>query len=226
MSLMLSRVIPAPATLPALGAHTLLGQPDSSGANPGVTPAINTESGSALIVFLSGYTSNSGPPTDTYANTWPLDSSQFYLPYGTAFQVRAYAKINAAGGNGHQITFNKIDVPAGELTIPFIEVRNVSSIAQRTLNYVNQGSPLTSNAVTTTGPAVLVAAWWGDAGSQNHTAVPNNGFTVIDSYLALPASLGVQCAIAYREVSSAGTYDVTWTETPDQGAALWLFALQ
>ena len=42
----------------------------------------------------------------------------------------------------------------------------------------------------------------------------------------LPPNSAVQCVVAVREVMTAGTYNVTWTETPDQGAPLWLFAFQ
>jgi len=36
----------------------------------------------------------------------------------------------------------------------------------------------------------------------------------------------VQCAVAVKEVSAAGEYEVTWTATPRQAAQLWLMALQ
>ena len=75
------------------------------------------------------------------------------------------------------------------------------------------------------GPATLVAYWWGDAGvDDDKTAVPDNGFTVVDSILLAGAL--VQCAVATKEVAEAGTYDVTWTATPTQGAQLWLVAVQ
>jgi len=54
--------------------------------------------------------------------------------------------------------------------------------------------------------------------------VPDNGFVVVDSVLAAGAL--VQCAVAVREVADAGTYDVTWTATPTQGAQLWIVAVQ
>jgi len=79
--------------------------------------------------------------------------------------------------------------------------------------------------VTTTGPATLVAFWWGDAPPPMvKTAVPNNGFTVIDSFL--DEGELVQCAVAVKNVAAAGTYDVTWVATPAQGAQLWLIAIQ
>lgn len=87
------------------------------------------------------------------------------------------------------------------------------------------GQSLTSAPVTTTGPATLVALWWGDGGaSGDKVAVPNNGFAVLDS-IGDEGSL-VQCFVAAKEVAEAGTYDVTWEATPPQGAQLWLVAVQ
>jgi hypothetical protein len=79
--------------------------------------------------------------------------------------------------------------------------------------------------VTTTGPATLVAFWWGDADvADDKTAVPSDGFQVVDALL-LEGAL-VQCAVATREVGAAGTYSVTWTATPLQGAQLYLVAVE
>ena len=36
----------------------------------------------------------------------------------------------------------------------------------------------------------------------------------------------VQVAVAVKQVAAAGTYDVTWSATPNQGAITWLVALQ
>ena len=75
------------------------------------------------------------------------------------------------------------------------------------------------------GPATLVAFWWGDGNApDNKVAVPNNGFTVLDS-IGLEGAL-VQGFVAAKEVDAAGTYDVTWDATPVQGAQLWLVAVQ
>ncbi len=106
-----------------------------------------------------------------------------------------------------------------------LEVVNGGTVRDVQWREVRSGEPLRSPTVTTTGPAVLVAWWWGDAGvEQNKTAVPDSGFTVIDSVLREGAL--VQCAVAVREVADAGTYGVTWTSTPLQGAQLWLVAVQ
>jgi len=48
------------------------------------------------------------------------------------------------------------------------------------------------------GPATLIAIWGGDSFELDHTAVPDNGFTVIDSYLNFGnnGETGVQVAIS------------------------------
>ena len=63
-------------------------------------------------------------------------------------------------------------------------------------------------------PATLVAVWWGDAFVYKMTAVPDNGFRVIDRFLELPPQSGVQCAVAVRQVDRAGTWRVTWHGSP------------
>lgn len=87
------------------------------------------------------------------------------------------------------------------------------------------GQSITSLPVTTSGPATLVAFWWGDAGmGRRKVALPNNRFRVVDSVMK-PGPL-VQCAVAVRQVSKAGTYDVSWYSSPRQGAQLWLAAVE
>ncbi len=51
---------------------------------------------------------------------------------------------------------------------------------------------------------------------------------MIASFLDLPPLSAVQCAVAYKQVTGAGTYSVTWTQSPnyDIGAPLWLLAFQ
>jgi len=36
----------------------------------------------------------------------------------------------------------------------------------------------------------------------------------------------VQCAMAVKTVAAAGSYNLTWTATPIQGAQLWLIAIE
>ena len=211
-----------------LGAHTLLGQEDGHGANPATTEPITTQAaGSALIAFSAGYASNPNCPTDNKANVWSqLGSPVVYNGYDGQFDVKAYVSMSARGGSDHTVSVVKTGVENGELTLPFIEVRNANVLQAVARNYPTAGTPLTSGNVTTTGPATLVAVWWGDATGLKHSAMPDNGFTIIENFVDLPPNSAVQCVVAWREVAAAGTYNVTWTETPDQGAPLWLFAFQ
>jgi hypothetical protein len=161
-------------------------------------------------------------PSDNKGNAFTLlGQDQKYTRYpdsGTAL----YAGANITGGANHVISTT---TPSeDEITFAAVEVVNGTRVQQFEWNEQLQ-APLTSRSVTTTGPATLVAFWWGDAPEpQNKTAVPNNGFFVIDSILQSGAL--VQCAVAVKNVTAAGTYDVTWTATPAQGAQLWLVAIQ
>ena len=70
-------------------------------------------------------------------------------------------------------------------------------------NEVPAGKPLISSKVITTGPATLVAFWWGDAGvKHDKKAYPGEGFKLIDAVLESGAL--VQCAVAVKHVTEAG----------------------
>ncbi|GAB2579052.1 hypothetical protein ISP15_00505 [Dyella jejuensis] len=214
---------------PSLGAHTLLTQSEGLGASPAVTAPLTTQPhGSSLIVFNGGYSSNAAGPRDRYGNRWKQlgNDVPFGNGYGDRFNVKAYVALDAKGGPGHTVSFAKDGNATGEISIPFIEIRHAGVLRDVSQNYAPTGLQLTSGNVTTTGPATLIAVWWGDGGVKRMTAVPNNGFAVIESYLTLPDNSGVQCAVAYKQVAAAGTYNVSWTGAPVQGAILWLLAFQ
>lgn len=214
--------------VPTLGAHTLLWQENQNGVSPAVTTPIATQTtGSSFIVFSAGYISNSNAPTDNKSNFWTLLGAPVVYHGYDAFDVKAYVSLSANGGAGHAVTIVKNGYAQGEITMPFIEIRNADVLQDVAQNYPS-GPQLTSGSVTTTAPAVLLAFWWGDGSGLTHTADPDNGFTPIDheQLLDLPPLSAVQCTVAYKEVAAAGTYNVTWTQAPDPGAALWLLAFQ
>ncbi|QBB71196.1 hypothetical protein ELE36_13005 [Pseudolysobacter antarcticus] len=220
-------MVSATFTIPTLGAHSLLGQENQVGVSPAVTSPMTTQtSGSSFVVFSAGYISNSNAPTDNKANLWMLlGSPVVYHGNNNAFDVKAYLSLAGNGGNGHSVSIVKNGYAQGEITLPFIEIRNADILHDVAQNYPS-GAQLTSGSVTTTGPAILLAFWWGDGDGLTHTAVPNNGFSVIESFLNLPPLSAVQCVVTYKQVKAAGTYNVTWTQSPDPGAPLWLFAFQ
>ncbi len=222
------RATPASRSAPSLGAHTLLVHSEGRGVTPALTDALATQAaGSSLIVFNGGYAENVAGPTDNYANTWkPLGRP---VPYGNGydgFNVKAYLALSAKGGANHTVSIAKNGNAPGEISVPFIEIRNAGVLQDVAQNYPAAGLVVTSGEVTTTGPATLVALWWGDGGVKRMTAIPNNGFRVIDSFLQLPDNSGVQCAVAVKQVSAAGTYSVSWIGSPVQGAILWILAFQ
>ncbi|MEO5559412.1 MAG: hypothetical protein ABIO49_06365 [Dokdonella sp.] len=211
-----------------LGSHTLLAHEDGNGPPIATTAPITTAvSGSALIAFSAGYTDNDQPPIDSESNAWePLGNPVVYRGYNGEFNVKAYLALHATGGAAHTVTIAKNGVPAGEITIPFIEIRQAGTLQSAAHNYPAASTTLTSGTVTTTGPATLVAVWWGDAAGLHHSAVPDNGFAIIENFVDLPPNSAVQCVVAYKEVSASGTYQVSWSTSPAQGAPLWLFAFQ
>ena len=236
----------------ALGAHTMLNQSEGDGSSPAVTSAIHTQDGgSSLLVLVAGHADNDAEPTDSYANTWKrVGDAVTYNGYDGRFNARAYIAIGAHVGKRHTVQVLKAGSPNGEITIPFIEIVQAGKLQDVAQNYPTPGvtaraankltrawqgmtggpdttnTTLTSGTVTTTGPATLVAVWLGEAYIYNMSAVPGDGFKVIDSYLHLPPNSGVQCAVAIKQVDKAGTYSVTWNDSPAQGAILWLFAFQ
>lgn len=211
---------------PGLGAHAIAFH--RIGDNPSVitTPAMATErTGSTLVVSVGrGDFGAHALPTDNKGNApfTQLGEAHTYTNWpssGTAL----YSFTSMAGGDGHVV--RATTPPNDEVTLAAVEVLEGTRIQAAEWREVLAGSPLTSPRVTTTGPATLVAFWWGDAGvAQDKTARPNNGFVVVDSVLA--SGELVQCAVAVKNVSAAGTYDVTWTATPTQGAQLWLVAVE
>ncbi|WP_426271608.1 hypothetical protein ACN9MB_09325 [Dyella kyungheensis] len=244
--------VPPMQTPPTLGAHTMLNQSEGEGSSPAVTSAIHTQdSGSSLLVLVAGHADNSADPTDSYDNTWKrVGEPVTYNGYDGRFNARAFIAIGAHGGKRHTVQVLKAGSPNGEITIPFIEIAHAGKLQDVAQNYPTPGvtaraankltrawqgmlggsdttsTLLSSGTVTTTGPATLVAVWLGEAYIYNMSAVPGDGFKVIDSYLHLPPNSGVQCAVAIKQVDKAGTYSVTWNDSPAQGAILWLFAFQ
>ena len=219
---------PAPAPVsaaPALGGHVIAfnrdGVTSSSLSASGMT---TRTSGSTLLACVGRGLLAAGLPTDNAGNAFvQVGVAHTYTLWpnsGTAL----YACAQARGMAGHAVTVAKPKV-TDETTLTVVEITDGGSVRDAQWREVLSGQPLTSASVTTTGPALLVAWWWGDAGVDlDKTAAPNNGFTVIDSVLASGAL--VQCAVAVRQVSAAGSYNVTWASTPQQGAQLWLAAVQ
>jgi len=203
--------------------HTLR----SSSGGPVTTPAMTTQSGSTMLVFVGRESIyNLTLPYDNMGNApyVQMGPSHIYAewdPEGTAM----YAFPSITGGANHVVSVND---PAGQFTeVSFeaVEVRNGGVVQDYKWNEVLNATIQTSASVTTTGPATLVAVWFGeDASSTPSVAIPNAGFTIIDGTGNSVDT--VQIFIATKDVAAAGTYSMTWTTTPLQSAELYLVAVQ
>ncbi|HEY4293691.1 hypothetical protein [Luteibacter sp.] len=213
---------------PSLGAHVFLGQGEGLGVSPAVTRAVDTQAtGSVFIVFNAGYANNADMPTDTYHNRWrALGRAMTYADYGDRFDVKAYIALDGKGGPEHTVSILKRGEPAGELSLPFVEVRNATRVQTMAQSYAAPALVVASDEIHVDGPATLLAFWWGDGGVKQMTVTPGDGFELIDAFVKLPDESGVQGAVAWREVKEAGTYRVHWTAAPVQGAALWIIAIR
>ena len=212
---------------PHLGAHTLKFNRYDELSPSVATKRLGTRTNNSTIIVCIGRgdINSHEPPTDNLGSVFTqLGDSHPYIPRWPKSGTALYAARNVKGRRDYVVTATNARKPIDEVTLAVVQVV-AGDLIEAKWNFVQSGSPLTSLSVTTTAPATLVAFWWGDGdGTYRHTAVPNNGFHVIDSLL-LPGNI-VQCAVATRNVPEPGTYNVTWTATVPQGAQLWLVAVQ
>ena len=221
----------AHAATPTLGAHALAFLPCDSTSTLSTTPVITQSSGSTILSWVGrgviGSFTSATFPTDNKGNAYNiLGSVNSYAPTWPGSGETLYGIPLAMGGANHIFT---VPQPlSDETTLAAVEVKNGGIIQDVQWNKTtSDASTATSLNVTTTGPATLVAVWAGDSdgGVPGYVAAqPNNGFTVVDSQLY--AHCGVETVLATKDVSVPGTYNVTWTHSPNQGAHLWLVAVQ
>src|SRR5262249_8430090 len=212
---------------PTTGAHTLAFVPFGSPAGTLSTNPITTQAaGSTVLAWVGrGQISTFTPataPTDNHGNTSVQPGTTHnYAPNfpNSGMSLYGLQPFPAATND----VFSGPMPVNDEVTLMVVEIKNGGVIQDAQWNQV-ASAPQTSLSVTTTGPATLVAFWTGDDGSGSVTAVPNNGFTVLDSQLV--SSNAVQAVVATKDVSAAGTYNVTWSATPAQTAYMWLVAVQ
>jgi hypothetical protein len=190
----------------------------------------NNENGGVVLVSQATYFPFSG-------NTFPAPVDNRGSIYSTLVPDAPYAGYPSVGNvvfsavlsnnNGNMtISIKKISVPSGEITVNAIHIPNGTKViaAQRTLGAAGSGLQR-SGSVTTSGPAVLVAWWWGEGSTgTTHVATPGNGFQIVQ---ALTADLPIaQCTVAVRTVNAAGTYQATWISGAQESAMLALVAVE
>jgi len=214
---------------PTLGAHGTTFKEYGSPAAVD-SPAMSTQSaGSAIIVAIGrgGLGNLDGAVTDNKGNgTYTkLGASVVYTEYTNSGSA-IYGKASLAGGSGHVVSQASLGMPdLDEVTLFAVEAKSGAVIHDySSASIAATVSTLTSNPVTTTGPALLVAFCFPGGGTMPGTYVPTNGFSILD--IQAPALVGVQGASAYKQVSAAGTYSVSFDIDVAQPGTVFLVAVQ
>ena len=223
-----------PATL-GIGASAIAqrinGQSPATGTLE-TKPVTTQKTGSVLLVSSArgDWASAPNAPTDNRANIFAAQgSTHFYTGYPNS-ATGLYHAINATGGT-NQI-FSMLWNNSDETTLSALEITGATTIEDSSWVERPAANSISSANVHTNGAAILVAWWWGSGGvravGSSHKAIPGNGFTLIPNatgLVSLSSSGYIQVAAAYRTVSTAGDYNVTW-QTDNEGAQLYLVALR
>ncbi len=194
------------------------------------TIALNTQSVNSTFIVSTGRGDAAGLgllPTDNMGNSpyFQIGANYRYVGYPNS-GASLFAYMNGVGGIGH---FFEVEKAFGdEATIAVVEVKNGHAIQDYKGGYVGltEGNTIVSPSVTTTGPATIVAFCWGDYPYETIATGVNNQFQILDMYTATDAA-SVQSVSASRDVTEAGTYNVTWTiAQPITGAIVYIVVIQ
>lgn len=204
---------------------------DGAGTSP-QTVTITSNNGKSVMLLVLGNRNEQGTPTDNQSNSY---ASALLRQQGYAgglwdpYDMRVYGLATANGGASHTLSVTKTDA-VRESTIVAIattgDVIQAHSIVARAA--AGAGPNYTSQSVVATGPALLVAFWSGDGGlglgSLDAAPQSGTGWSMpIGVFLA--ATAHIQHALAIKQVE-AGTYTITWDHADNQGAILFLAAIQ
>lgn len=188
---------------------------------------IDTNAGSTLLVVAAmGKLANLHPPTDNNGDTFTqlLPAHNYAAFWGSGQQL--FAATNIKGGKGTIVT-ESMPNTNDEVSLSVVEIRGAHSISAATVSETPGKGPVTSASVTTKGPAMLVSWWWGDGVLTQISATTSDGWTRIHSLGRAQGDSGmIQTELAAKAVNAAGTYSITWTSNPDQGAVVYLVALE
>jgi hypothetical protein len=225
-----------PAVL-RIGASTLAQRIHASGPTAGVlsAPAMHTETGSVIVAGIARGSWDHAPegPSDGLGNSFvALDGTHTYAAWPTS-ATSVYGATAVRGGPAHVLSapWGEGGGAGDEVTLTAVEIRGASAIEDTSFVERGPGEELTSAPVTTAGPALLVAFWWGSGGVRArgtlHVASPGDGFERIDGATGLESLSEngyIQIAVAARTVG-AGAHTITWT-SDGEGAQLYLVALR
>lgn len=224
-----------PAVSLSLGAHNSRADQDGNAGNqdPATVVLTGKTAGSSIVVFSMGDFARMSTPTDTSSTSFTQRGTDQAYAGGlwVGFGSRVHANTNVSGSGSYTVSVDKDNAfPLEEITVAVFEVLNGSSFVQSQGNAAAAGAGVgySSPNITTTGPAVIFAAWSGDGDTSNNpkdVAVSGTGWSLSEWSFQNGVPY-VQFAVAVRSVSSAGTYNCTWTPTVSQGAAMIMIAVQ
>lgn len=219
-----------------LGAH---GQAVVKVGDPPGTARVGLATQPAGSMFLIAIAASlgdlaAGAPSDDKGNAYEqLLPAGGTPPTGGSQGVRAYAlfpefgtavwasRPDAIGGPEHVFSMAQ----SNEMTMFVLEIHGGRAVRATAWDQPLAGQPITSESVTAEQPAVLVATWWGDQASG---PTPRTGPSL--GKVAESARDGTPNHYAEGDIATAdvaaGTYRVTWTEYPAQGAQLHLIAIE
>lgn len=228
----------------SIGVHVMDSQPDPySNRNAALT--LNTQASGSMVVLAAGGNTSSlgGTWTDNKGNTIRKLAAPATLPdwsgYGSQVGV---TQMPMAGGSGH--TFAIPVANNDENTSFAVEVIGGGRAKYVFSSHANAGATTSQSVgpITTDGAAVLISFAWGaspvvppfsgtsgPSGSGEGTPFvlsPDSGFTTLEAQLHNYQYGEVQGAMAAKAVTSAGSYSLTWTLGPAQGADIWLVAVE
>ena len=227
--------VPSPLTL---GATALAQRINALGPATGTlaSSALSTRAGSVLVVGLArgAWSAAPGGPSDSFGNTYAALGGTHAYGMWPSSATTLYGSLDAMGGDSHvfSMAWGDIGGAGDEVTLAAIEVRGGTRIEDVSWVERSAATTLSSLPVHATGPALLIAYWFGTgtvrpAGSA-HVATPGSGFTIVPGatgLVSLSTNGYIQVAVATRAVDVAGDYTATWT-TDDEGAQLYLVAVQ
>ena len=202
---------------------------DGSGASPAAITLNTQAAGGSVVAMCAGEFATFNAPTYNALAMSQIHTSGYAGGLWPGYGLEIHERLRIAGGAGHALQFTKTDA-VRESSLIGVEIingawRSDESIVARAAP--GAGLPVTSDPVTVTGPALLVAFWSGDGGvgTTNQTATPEAGWTLVES-LFLGNTAYIQSACAVRAVTEPGDYTVAWTPVVNQGAILSLVAYQ
>lgn len=210
-----------------IGAHGKVVQLYGAGSNP-ASVTLTTTNGSTFLIFIGGKSSDIDTgPTDNKGNTYSrIDVVREYPDYAGYGQA-AWICRNGVGGSSH--TFSTFVTAFDECTMFVVEIKGAPFVASKAFSVqANSGAGATQNVgpVVATADCVLLSTWAG-AGpvGTNHTASANQGLAELEFYGTDHPNGYVQMELD-GAVKTSGSYTVTWSHTPNQGAILRAIVLQ